>query len=315
MSRIKPRRKLSDLYAKGREVRFGEDGCVVYEEIRNRQADTKDRILIAVYDLNGTKLPLDEAEWKDSDDDVVIWLRPPNPHQREQALRDAQAERSRMVLKARRDLESPEHVNSEVFIDDMEFETLLEYVLGMDEATRRDEAQRNVLLKPDWKDFTELQDAMRQWDDAGQPDTDEWRPLVERDLQFGTEVDAETDRLRDASRESLKLLGLEELRKRGRERWVDRLGNQAFMVRFEREMLFYACRDFDNRDLLFFDSVEDMMAEDEYALDMLANVNSDYIKDSREAKNVQRVAPGSASSEPPVAPETSEASTPTTAIA
>lgn len=310
MPNIKPRRRMADLWAKGREVRFGEDGAAVYQHTRNRETREVTRNLTTVYNLDREEVPLADAEWKDHEDDIVIWVQPPSPNQREQALREAQAMRGMTMLNARKKVETSEYVSAEAFVSEMGRDTLIEYVLANGEGDRRSEAQRNVLMREEWKDFGTLQDAMRKWDEAGNPETDEWQPLVDRDIEFGKQVDAETEQLREAARESLSLLSTDDLEKRGKEKRIDLLGNQAFMATFEREMLWAACRDSDNHDVQYWSNVAEMMSEDEYGLDVLADVYGDYIQDGREAKNARRAAPGSASSEPPAKPETSEASTP-----
>jgi hypothetical protein len=69
-SNIAKRRKLEELFARGTEVRFNSDGV--------NRGDPKD-------------------------DDLVVWVTPPSPLQREQAVRDAQADRARLMLRIKRD--------------------------------------------------------------------------------------------------------------------------------------------------------------------------------------------------------------------
>lgn len=311
MANIRPRRRLADLWARGREVRFNEDGAAVYEHIRNRETKSVERILTNVYDLEGNVIPLDEAEWTDdAEGDIVIWVQPPSPNQREQALREAQAQRGLTVINARKKVETSEFISAESFVAEMGHETLIEYVLAMGEADRRNEAERSLLMKDEWKDFSALQDSMRKWDEAGNPEGEEWQALIDRDVEFGKQVGEEADRLREAGRESLAMLPQDELERRAKDKRIDMLASQAFIATYEREMLFAACRDPNNHDVQYWSDLNDMMAEDKYGLDVLADVYGQYIQESRDAKNAQRAAPGSASSEPPAKPETSEASTP-----
>ena len=85
------------------------------------------------------------------------------------------------------------------------------------------------------------------------------------------------------------------------------------MAEYERQMLFYSIRDFDEPASLFFESAYEMAGQDEDVLRLFQAALAPFISDSAEAKNLQGVVSGSGSSEPPSEPETSEASTPETA--
>jgi len=47
-----------------------------------------------------------------ADEELEVWVAPPNPQQREMALRDAQAARARSLLRARKDEDSEEYLTS-----------------------------------------------------------------------------------------------------------------------------------------------------------------------------------------------------------
>lgn len=279
---IAARRKLSDLYVKGIEVRFDEGGA--------------------------TKGPFETPA---TDDQVAVWLQPPSPLQREMALREAQASRSRALLSAKRDKESEEHLTAMAFITDMSYETLVEYVLASESEERQREAMRDVLSNSEWDDMTTLQDAMRQFDESGADEDDpEFAALLERDAEFGRQVQARLMEVTESAREVMSRTPMEKLQQKAVERRADLASSQVFMKMYERQMLFFACRDPDDHQELFFEDANELASQPEFVIEQLGEVLSAYIQDGNEAKNSLRVASSSDSSTPPAAPETSVPSTP-----
>ena len=294
---IQKRRRLSELYARGAEARFNEGGGAAFHESKT--------------DDEGEPLRIAGSEdFVRTDDDLVIWVRPPSPLQRDQALRESQAARSRALLTARRDDDSADAAITKAFIAEMEDGTLIDYVLSASEQERREQAQREVLAEDEWKDFASLQDAMRQWDEAGNPRTDEWKPLIDKDVEFGRQISKATKEIREADRESFKMMGRGNLERKAFEKRIELIGSQAFVQEYERQMIFYACRDDEDHDLLFFEDVDDLSQQDELVQEVLSDTLATFIEDPAEAKNSPRVAPGSEVSELPEKPETSESSTP-----
>jgi hypothetical protein len=294
---IQKRRRLSELYARGREARFNKDGAASFD--------------VEKVDEDGNpKFIAGDEDFERTDDDIVIWVQPPSPLQREQALRESQAARSRALLAARKDETSPDSANTKAFVANMGQETLIDYVLSAEEQERRERAQRDVLGRDEWKEFSSLQDSMRQWDEAGNPRTEEWQPLIDKDIEFGRQVSKATKYLREADREALKMMSRDELERRAFEKRIELIGSQAFVQEYERQMVFYASRDGDDRALLFFEDVNDMMSQDELVQEVLSDTLASFIEDPAEAKNSPRAAHGSEQSELPEEPETSESSTP-----
>lgn len=306
---ITQRKRLSELYANGVEVRFHGDG----DDVKFGIFDPKKK------DDEGKPTqvgPVDELgelrhTFEPSDDDVIIWVQPPSPLQREEALRDAQAARSRAFLDSKKE-DSPEALNTKAFLANMGHDTLIDYLLSSGEQERRERAQREVLGRDEWDDFTALQDAMRQWNEAGSPrDSEQWKSLLERDEEFGKQVNDAANYLREADRESLKLVAdRRELERRAFDKRVEMLGSQHFMSEYEKRMTHFGARDPENKKELFFESVADLMSEDEEVWDALSEALVYFLEDPAEAKNSPRAADGSQPSELPEKRETSEASTP-----
>lgn len=285
---LQARRKLSELYRRGVEVRFGPDG--------------------------GRVGRLTEPCFDDppGPDEVAVWIAPPSPLQREMALRDAQAARARALIALKREKNSEEHLTSMAFLAEMSIETLKDYVLMSDNEDRRAEAIRDVLGEEEWKDVTALQDALRQFQEDNTPEDDpEYAAVLERDRVYGRQVKERLDQLLDAARDVLALQSREQLEQKALEQRADLVGSQRFMTEFERQMTFYSIREIDNRATLFFDSVKEFSEQDDIIQDTIKEALSLFINDGNEAKNSQGAVSGSESSELPSEPETSEASTPT----
>ena len=126
-----------------------------------------------------------------TDDDIVVFVTPPSPLQREYAIREAQASRAVALLNARKNADDPASAVSHSFIAEMTDEELVEYLVAMSENDRQGEATRQVLGETEWEDFDALRDAMRQYEEEGSPEDDpKWEALLERDRSFGDQVGA-----------------------------------------------------------------------------------------------------------------------------
>lgn len=294
---IKSRRKLSDLYKRGVEVRFGPgDGGEPTGKVG------------PFVDSDGSPEPLPE-DW------VACWVQPPSPLQREQALRDAQAARARSLVRAKRDENSEEHLTAMAFLMEMTDETLIDYVLVSDMESRRQDAMREVLAEDEWKDITTYQEAFRQFDEMDEEDlkdNDEYKAMLEVDAKFGTQIADRERELYEAAYEALKMQGRPTVEKRALEKRSEIAASQVFMAEYERQMMFYSVRDIDDHGVLFFESARECAEQEDGVREIFAEALEQFISDVGEAKNSQGAASGSESSEPPSEPETSEASTPQT---
>jgi hypothetical protein len=304
---IEARRKLSDLYARGAAMRFGPDPAQSGEDFPE-----------VIYKIapkgNKGQFPDDEPcpeDW------IEIWVQPPSPDQRDMALRDAQAARARAILNTKRDEKSEEHLTSKAFLAEMSLPTLVDYVLMTKVEERHSEAIRDVLADDQWKDFSELQDAMRQFDEAladnpDAADDPEWAGLLARDEEYGAQVIARENELIEAGRESYAMLPREELERRALDQRGELVGSQRFMNEYELQMMFYAIRDPESHGELFFETARELAKEDEDFRAAAGAALSPFISDGGQAKNLLRAVSGSESSAPPATPETSESSTPET---
>lgn len=281
-SNIKLRRKLSDLYKRGVEVRFGPDGPKIG--------------------------PFDN---KCPSDSVAIYVAVPSPLQREQAVRDSRAKAAAVKSAAKKDALSPEGQIARSIADDMDNATLIEYLLMLSEGERDRDAERDVLGYEEWSDITELQDALRLVDEGQiEEGTDEYEALMERDRKYGEDLSKRRVELADAAREALELLPRVELERRALEQQAELISSEAFVKEYTRLMIFYSARDPEDHDVLFFESVTELANQDEQVQGTLEEALSEFLREESEAKNAPGAEDGSQPSMPPSEPETSEASTP-----
>lgn len=285
---IKARKKLTELFRRGVEVRFDAEGGHL-----------------------GPFLDEDGKEIPPTDDQVAMWIQPPSPYQREMAMRDAQAARAKAMLRAKRDENSEEFLTSKAFLAEMTDETLVEYLLLVGTEERRNEAIRDVLSREEWADFPTLQDAFRRMEEQdGDPESDEYRDLMEADRRYGKQVSEREAELADAARDSLGYFQREELERRALEQRSELSGSQAFMSEYEKQMMFYAIRDIENNANLFFDSVDEWNEQPEEIRSVVVDALTLFIGEAAEAKNSPGAVSGSDSSALPSEPETSAPSTP-----
>ena len=281
---LKARRKLSALYERGAELRFGPNGPI--------------------------EGPFDGPP---SDDVVAMWVGPPSPLQREMALRDAQASRAKALLRMRTDNDSEERLTGLAFLSEMSMDTLIDYILQHDSEDRRGEAVRDVLRQDDWKDITSLQEAFRPYDEGEldpDPEDPDYRALMDADKKYGDQVDDRLKELTEASRYALQMLSRGELERRALEKRGDLIASQAFMAEYERQMLFYAVREADDHGVLFFESARELAGQDDAVQTAIARTLQAFVNEVPEAKNSPGAEAGSPQSDPPSEPETSESSTP-----
>lgn len=301
MANIKARRKLSDLYKRGVEIRFGPEGS---------PSGLQGKVGPFV-DSDGKPIPATE-------DEVAAWVQSPSPLQREMALRDAQAARAKALVRAKRDEESEEHLTALAFLVDMSDETLIDYVLISDSDSRRADAQREILGLKEWEDITAFQDAARQFDEMDEKereDSEEYKAFLETDARFGKQVAEREKELRDTQHEALVRLGRPAVEKKALEKRSELIASQAFMAEYEKQMTFYSVRDVDDHGVLFFESARELAEAEDPVRELIAEALEQFINDVGEAKNWQGAESGSESSEPPSEPEITEVSTPETVSA
>lgn len=301
---IKARRLLSDLYKEGTEIRFGGR----YGKLG--QVAGSDGFV----DENGRKVPLND------DAEVAMFVRPPDPVQRDMVLRKANAQRAKALIRTKREEESEEFLTAMAFLVDMSDETLVDYVLIGGAPSRRGEAERETLADDEWKDMTAYQDAMNEYamkspeELEALADDPDFTALMELDKKFGEQVARRENQLEDAEREVTWMIaksqGRKALEKKALERRADLIGNQAYLHEYERQMRYFSVRDPENIGQLFFDDPDDLAAQPEEVQDLIMEALLPFITEEGEAKNSQGADSGSATSGPPSEPETSDSSTP-----
>lgn len=258
LSRIEKRKRLEALFDRGAYVRFNADE-------------------------NGRPVIDPEVE---SDTDMKIWVGPPSPLQREMAVREAQAHRARLMIEARRNTDSPSWLTIRSFIVGLSTDDLIDYVLDLDEGEHLTQARRDVLRDKEWEDFNSLRDAMRQYEEAGEPEGDpEWEPLLERDREFGRQVNERADEIRDNALAGYKLMPRDRVEEKAIDKRVEQAGSAAFVNAYEEWMLFYACRDDEDHSVLYFEDKNEIKSLPQAVQDALAEKLAKFITEASEAKN------------------------------
>ena len=219
MSSIKARRAISDLYKQGVEVRFGVD------------LETGKPV--------GKIGPFENSEGKykpAEPDEIAVFVRPPSPLQREQAMRDGQARRARALINAKRNEDSEEHLTIMAFLADMSDETLVDYLLVQEQNDRYQEAMREVLSRDEWSNMTELQDALRQFeamDDEELVGNEEYSALMDLDEKFTEQIRQRLHELTDAQRDAMRMMRRETLERRALDKRSEMVGSQAFINEYQ----------------------------------------------------------------------------------
>lgn len=273
---LRKRRRLSELYVRGVAVRFGPGGF----ELGNGTGAHAGRFV----DEDGQ---LSECP----EDMIEVWISPPNPLQREESLREAQAKRSLALIRIRdKDDESADYLTAKAFISQMDLPTLVDYVLLSEREAREGEARREILAEKEWEDLTSLQDALRQFhekDQRGELDVEDedYKALMRRDARFAAQLSARTKELMEAERESLKMLGRDRLEVRALEKRAELVASQSFMREYEMQMSWYSVRDSEDHDELFFESAAELAEQDEVVQQGISDALARFIQDGTEAKN------------------------------
>lgn len=304
---IRARRRLNELFMEGVELRFfkGDDGLPT-------------SAVGPFVDEDGQRVP-------PRPDDVAMFIRPADPLQREMAVRSAQAKRAAALVRAKREKDSEEHLTIMAFLADMDDETLIDYVVITDSASRMAEAERETLARDEWEDMLAYQDAMRRFDDLradgksglfegdAPEDPDlavEWKSLERLDERYREQVTKREHELNVAQHEALRFLDRSKVEQKALEKRAEMVGSQAFMYEYEKQMKYYSVREVDDPTALFFESPDELAAQPDPVRDKIDEVLLRFIGEAGEAKNSSGAADSSGSSVPPAKPVTSESSTP-----
>lgn len=258
LSRIEKRKRLDALFDRGAYVRFNSD------------ADGR---------------PVIEPETHD-ESDMLIWVAPPSPFQREMAVREAQASRARTMIDARDNEDSTTWVTIHNYIRQLTTNVLIDYVLDLDDTEYLTQARRDVLQQKDWEDFNALRDAMRAYEEAGSPVGDpEWESLLERDRKFGQQVLERAEEVKDDARAGYLHMPRGKVEEIALEKRIEQAGSAAFMSAYQEWLRFYACRDDEDHLALYFDAPDDIKKLPQPVQDALSAKLGEFITDSAEAKN------------------------------
>lgn len=257
-ARIEKRKRLESLFDRGGYVRLN--------------VDTEGR-------------PIVEPESHD-ESDILIWVGPPSPLQREMAIREGQARRARVMLDARDREDSDTWLTIHNFVRGLSMGALVDYVLELDEQEHYSQARRDILQQKEWEDINQLRDAMRQYEEAGSPVGDpEWDKFLARDQELGDQIYKRAMEIRDDARAGYMHMPRGKVEDKALDKRIDQAGSGAFMTTYEEWMLFYACRDDEDHTELYFDDPNDIKKLPTEVHGALAEKLQSFISDGAEAKN------------------------------
>lgn len=296
MAKIEQRRALEDLYMKGVEVRFGKD-------------PESDEPWQKIGPFEGE----DGERTRPGEGVTCLWVQPPNPVQREECMRNANAKRARALVRTQREKDSEEYLTSLAYLVDMSVETLIDYVIAAKIGERTADAERFVISQEEWKDMTSYQDAARQFAQMTPEELEadpDWEAFSEMEERYSQQIAKRTLEMEDAERDALTKLPRDLVEEQALKKRAEFVGSQAYLGEYQRWMNHYSVREYDNKDLTFYAHVEEWSSAPEPVKEICAEALEPFISDGSEAKNSSRAEAGSDSSEPPVTPETSESSTP-----
>ena len=185
--------------------------------------------------VEGTELELE--------DDLVIYLKPLNGLQQEEARSHAQAARSRLVL-ALRDDESDEQAKLDAKFAVDGRDSVIEQ-LSYGEANM--ELPKIMQRVRDSEEWSEKMDMVEQHEELPEATADEERVVAEVNRGYLEEVAAQLETETEHSKMRLERMDEDALKERFREFWIERRGGSAAMDAYQVTEFMYAARACDGK--------------------------------------------------------------------
>jgi len=265
--------------------------------------------------VEGTEVVLQD----DPTEPMLLWANKLNSFEAEEARRDGQAARSRVVL-ALKEIGSAESDTFEAALTSFTAEQLVQELLGAKNSERFIDAIDSVQRDKDWAERLSI--VQRRGDAI----TAEEAALIAKiDDEYAAEVDERIANARSQEERDLARFGLEELQEKYREAWRNQRGMAAFTREYNKTRLYFSirvcsakrspsggwdhghCGGHRKRVL---DDRDEVVSLPEGLLDLLLRVSQDVNVDRREARFLAGTPSSSASSAPPSEAVESTASTP-----
>ncbi len=255
-------------------------------------------------------------------DGTPIWMQVLSPFEVQNAKREAQIARSRMVL-ALKDEDSGEMKRARgAFLDDGR-DAVIERMVDARSQKALYKSMLQMRDDPDWKEHLDILE--RGTDGTAQPPTEDEERLIDNlNRKYTEELERRHTTEREYLRERLSAMSDEDLWQDYLDLWLQNAGDSAAVVEYQLHQILHGARvceglqtadgwdhtPCDSHREQVFDAPEDVRNLPQGLLDLLLDAAQRVDLSEREAKNSDRQASSSGSSRLPSAEEASTASTP-----
>lgn len=238
----------------------------------------------------------------DEGDPIEVWLQKPNRIEMESIYRRANAAKSRFQIRSANE-DSDEFQASMAAVLDIEDDELLMSLALAEELGRaraRCEAQLETDPDGEWAKDDKIQSLYDSWqgdpenpglkeayamDPEGEtPEGAEAKEVLEELTRFQTQIDELFARERDALYRDWAGADRDELLRRAAKTFVDNEANDVFLAEFQRQQVFYAVRDPEQRDKRYFGSMEEVDLLDDFLMLQLQGHINEFMVDVSEGK-------------------------------
>lgn len=256
-------------------------------------------------------------------DGTPLWMQVLSPFEMQNARREAQIARSRMVLAVRDENSGERERARATYVSDGR-DAVIEGLVDARSQKTMYKTMLEIRDDPEWKEQLDILERGTQG--AAQPlSEDETRLLDDIHQKYVAELQRRHENERDFLRERLRALTDEQLWDDYLDLWVERAGDDAAVVEFQLHQILHGARVCDgvqtddgwdhsacngHREQVW-DSAEDVRNLPEGLLEQLYETARSVDLSEREAKNSHRQVSSSGSSHLPNEEEASTASTPT----
>lgn len=262
------RRRLADLYRKGREVTF-DDG---------------------------------------SGEPVVVWLQKINPVDHETVLRKANAARARLLMyRNDRDSEEWQAAYNEA-LDFGTRDMLVEYLIQPELAKRERGVEAELAEEEEWSKDDFIQGLHDAWNDgdnalkyryAEDPEDPEAKRVFAELKKFADIVNTQLEGIAEQLRRDYEGVDEEELRQTFSNQFLEAKANSVWLTEYRRSQLFLATRYPEDHGRFYFESRDEIDSLEDEVFIPLVNAYESLIVDVTEGKGSQPTPASSPSSEQP----------------
>lgn len=234
---------------------------------------------------------------------IEVWLQKPNRLEMESIYRRSNAAKARFQLRAAEEDSDEFQAAMAAVLDIEDTELLMGLALAEDlgRIRARCEAQLESDPEGEWAKDDKLQSLYDSWQgdadnpglkdayaldpDGETPEGQEAKAVLEELTRFQTQLDELFTRERDALYRDWANSDREDLVKRAARTFVDNEANDSFLAEFQRQQIFYAVRDPEQRDKRYFATLEEVDLLDDLLTLQLQGYINEFMVDVSEGKD------------------------------